>query len=150
MVRLLNEDGKESEKKSESATKIEKYLESKQIPELFNKLLTQVINEKPKDIRRYIIDQLNTLKYYQTNPTMKQPTYFTSEDFETMFDAYDLSGEGDVDYPCLIQALGVAGIANPEKFLKEDFPQIKTNSRVARPQFVQIMQILFDKKGFSY
>ena len=147
--RIKGKDEVPSAQQASNIEKYQKYLAEQKIPELFNRLLTQIIHDKPKNVRQHIIEQLTAINHYKKNPGAQQPSYFTSEDFETMFDSYEIGGEGNVDYPCLLQALTIAGVNNPEKALSEDFPQIKSTSYIAKPQFANIMMTEFSKRGFS-
>jgi Ca2+-binding EF-hand superfamily protein len=129
--------------------KIDSYLSEKKIPELFNRLLTKIIHDKPKDIKSHIIEQLTEIQYYQKNPSMIPASYFTSEDFENMFDIYDVAGEGRVTYHVLVQALTVAGVTDPVKALSQDFPELRPDSFIQRPKFTQVMIDEFVKRGYS-
>ncbi|CAG9333108.1 unnamed protein product [Blepharisma stoltei] len=130
--------------------KINTYLNEKGIPELFNKLLTQVIHDKPENVKSHILQQLTKLRYFREHPNMQEPRYFTNEEFETMFEAYDIAGENSLPYQCLVQALTISGIVNPEEALREDFPELTEELKVSRPKFVQVMMQEFIKRGFSY
>jgi Ca2+-binding EF-hand superfamily protein len=149
MVRLLKTGKFKPEVLSSDQTakveKYEHYLETHKIPELFNRLLTQLIHDRPADIKNHLIMQLSEIHY---NKGM-QSNYFTSEDFENMFDAYDIAGEGHVDYNCLVQALQIAGVKHPEGVLEANFPHIKSDSLVNRPQFAQILTSEFKNHGYS-
>ena len=81
---------------------------------------------------------------------MQEPKFFTNEEFESMFEVYDLANEGYVSYRVLLQALRVAGIVRPVESLEEDFPELNTESRVSRPKFVQVLMFEFSKNGYSY
>ena len=155
MVRLhkknkgKDEENVQSINQGNNIEKFQKYLAEKKIPELFNRLLTQIIHDKPKNVKQHIAEQLTSIKSQHGNANAHQNAYFTSEEFETMFDSYDIAGEGTVDYPCLLQALTIAGVKDPEQALKEDFPQIKSTSMIGRPQFSQVMVLEFGKRGYS-
>ena len=153
MVRLLKKlkgkDEELTEDQDENVQKYEDYLTSHKVPELFNKLLTNLINDRPEDIQKHLIDQLEKVLYYRKNPSMQEPGYLTSEDFELMFDAYDVVGEGTVDYNCLAQSLKVAGIRDPEEVLAKDYQQVRKNSHISKPQFTLILNQEFQKRGYS-
>ncbi|OMJ86274.1 hypothetical protein SteCoe_12260 [Stentor coeruleus] len=153
MVRLLKKaKGKNPIETQPSANIVEKYegyLRNHKIHELFNKLLTQILHDRPVNVRHHILEQLSNIKNQIKNPSAHVPAYLTSGDFETMFDAYDIAGEGSLDYYTLLQAMMVAGVKNPEIYLKQDFPQITEKSMIGKPQFTQIMNAEFTKYGFS-
>jgi Ca2+-binding EF-hand superfamily protein len=152
MVRLLKrlkgKDEELTEDQEDNVKKYEDYLTTHKIPELFNKLLTNVINDRPEDVKKHLIAQLEKILYLRKNPSMQESSYFTSEDFELMFDSYDIVGEGYVDYACLVQALQVAGVKNPEEILAKDFPQVRTSSHISKPQFALILNQGFQKAGY--
>lgn len=129
--------------------KIQDYLNNKQIPDLFNKLLTQVVHDKPDNVKIHILQQLTKLKYFRDHPNMQEPRYFTNEEFETMFEAYDLAGENSVTFDVMSHALCVAGVTSPIDVLREDFPELNSEIRISRPKFVQVMMQEFVKRGFS-
>ena len=76
--------------------------------------------------------------------------YFSSEEFETMFDSYDLAGVGQLPYPILLQALKAVGVSDPETAVQADFSDLGPESYVKKPKFVQILMEEFEKHGFSY
>lgn len=153
MVRLLKKaKGKNPIETQPSANIVEKYegyLRKNQIPELFNKLLTQILHDRPVNVRHHILEQLNNIQNQMKRNNAQDYAYFSSVDFDTMFDAYDIAGEGTLDYYTLLQAMTVAGVKNPEIHLKQDFPQITEKSMIGKPQFTQIMVAEFTKYGYS-
>lgn len=153
MVRLLKKlKGKDEEltDEQENSVKVyEDYLKQHGIPELFNRLLTQIVNDRPENVKGHLAEQLEKILYYKKNPSLQEPSFFTSEDFENMFDAYDIVGDGMVDYECLVQALKVAGVKDPEEALNKDFAQIRKNSHISKPQFTLILNTEFMKRGYS-
>ena len=153
MVRLLKKlkgkDEELTEDQENSVKTYEDYLKEHKIPELFNKLLTQIVNDRPGDVKKHLAEQLEKILYYRKNPSLQEPSYFTSEDFENMFDAYDIVGEGVVDFECLVQALRVAGIRDPEEALSKDFAQVRHNSHISKPQFTMILNAEFGKRGYA-
>lgn len=153
MVRLLKKlKGKDEEltDDQENSVKVyEDYLKEHGIPELFNKLLTQIVNDRPEDVKKHLAEQLEKILYYKKNPSLQEPSFFNSEDFENMFDAYDIVGDGMVDYECLVQALKVAGVKDAEEALNKDFAQVRKNSHISKPQFTLILNTEFAKRGYS-
>ena len=134
---------------SESIEKYQIYLKQKKVPELFNKLLTRIIHDKPKNVKQHIIEQLIELKKQEKDSNLIPAQYLNSEDFETMFDAYDIAGEGNVNYSVLVHALSVAGVADPQEAVAQDFPEVKPSSLIGRAQFSHIMVAEFNKRGYS-
>jgi len=153
MVRLLKAGKGKNEpslppQQEEEYTKIQNYLQEKQLPQLFNRLLTQLIHDRPPDVKQYLMQQLNQIKYYQNHPDMEQPVYFNAEEFELMFDNYEET-ESKVDFEELLHALTVAGVKNPQQALSEEFPELSPETPIPRATFVNVLQTLFPKKGYD-
>jgi Ca2+-binding EF-hand superfamily protein len=111
--------------------------------------VTHIITDRPDNIHEYLLSQLKKQLYYRTQKSLQEPSYFTNEDFEIMFETYDLIKQGYIRFDCLIQALGLVGVRNPIEAIREDFPEVSHDSRITRPKFVQVMMAEFTKWGFS-
>ena len=78
------------------------YMEKNRIPELFNEILTRILDERPPDAKQHIIEYLktahkaplddpNSRKLYQFQDQEGNiDTFLTQEDFESIFDSYDV------------------------------------------------------------
>ena len=79
-------------------------MEEHRLPELFNEILTRILDERPQDARYNIIEYLKTVKKVPSNDPYCQKvyqfqdqkgtsdSYLTQEDFESIFDSYDVLG----------------------------------------------------------
>lgn len=83
-------------------------------------MMTNVLNERPVDARAYILDSLKSL---QKNDFSKddslnkniykfQEQFLKQEDFEAIFDSYDVLGVQTVSIMYLEHALKMVGIEN--------------------------------------
>lgn len=111
--------------------------------------MTHIISDRPENISDYLLSQLKKQLYYRNQKTLQEPSYFTNEDFEIMFETYDLIKQGFIRFECLIQALSLIGIQNPIEAIRSDFAELSHESKVSRPKFVQVMMAEFTKLGFS-
>ena len=78
------------------------YMEENRIPELFNEILTRMLEEKPNNPKEYIIECLKQVQKTENNDPLCQKvynfvdqdnqidTYLTQDDFESIFDSYDI------------------------------------------------------------
>ena len=98
-----------------------KYMEGNRIPELFNEILTRIMDERPQDAKAHIIEYLKTVQKQRSEDPHCQKvyqfqdqdgnidTYLTQEDFEAIFDSYDVLNIQSVPLSYLAQALSVVG-----------------------------------------
>lgn len=132
----------------EDYASIESYLTEKQIPELFNRLLTSVIHSKPDNLKPFILSQLEEIKKLAAQG--QSGLYFSSEDFETIFDSYDIAQTGRLPYSVLVQALKAIGVEGPIEALQADFSELQLSSYISKPKFIQILTEEFRKRGYSF
>ena len=134
-----------------------KYMEEHRIPELFNELLTRVLYERPDDAKHRIAQMLrsvqkvenrdaNTQRVYQIMEAADQKQngelidqFLGPDDFESLFDSYDILGIQSVSLKYLAQAMQVVGIQEPEKILAERYPEICKDEYVNKVSFVYIL-----------
>mmetsp|Transcript_21820 Transcript_21820/g.39782 ORF Transcript_21820/g.39782 Transcript_21820/m.39782 type:complete len:172 (-) Transcript_21820:1387-1902(-) len=128
----------------------DQYIAKHSISELFNTLLTSLLLEFPDSPKAHILDQIKKMLYYREKSDMQQPKLFTNEEFELMFETYDLGQDGYVPYFALLQALEAIGVRSPVDVLAQDFPELNIESKVSRPKFVQVLMTEFSKRGYSY
>lgn len=103
-----------------SLQSIDQYFEKNKINELFNELMTNVLNERPPDARQYILDSLKTLQKadFQKDDSLNknlykfQEQFLKQEDFEAMFDSYDVLQVQTVPVMYLEHALKMVGLEN--------------------------------------
>ena len=144
------------------------YMEEHRIPELFNELLTRILYERPDDAKERIVQMLKTVHKVQNKDSNSQRVYQILEqpehkpngepidqflgpdDFESLFDSYDILGIQSVSLKYLAQAMQVVGIQEPEKILAERYPEICKDEYVNKVSFVYILQEEHNKLGFSF
>ena len=146
-----------------------KYMEDHRIQELFNELLCRVLEERPGDAKYRIVQLLKTVQKVKSNDKHCQRVYqildqpdakgaagipsdefLAPEDFESLFDSYDIFGIQSVPINYLCQAMKVAGITDPEKILTERYKEILKDEYVNKASFVFILQEEHHRLGFSY
>ena len=81
---------------------IMKYMEEHRLPELFNEILTRILDERPQKAKAHIIEYLKTVQKVRNDDPLCQKvyhfqdqegrvdSYLTQEDFESIFDSYDI------------------------------------------------------------
>jgi Ca2+-binding EF-hand superfamily protein len=104
----------------------------------------------PDNPKAHILDQLKRMLYYREKSDMQQPKLFTNEEFELMFETYDLGQDGYVPYFAMVQALEAVGVSSPVEVLTQDFAELNVESKISRPKFVQVLMTEFTKRGYSY
>ena len=105
--------------------KIMKYMEDHRLPELFNEILTRILIKQPDNAKQHIIEYLKLVrKVPSTDPHSQKVyqfmmdgdettnSYLNQEDFESVFDSYDVLGIQSVPISYLAQALTVVGVEN--------------------------------------
>lgn len=132
----------------EDYASIESYLSEKQIPELFNRLLTSIIHSKPDNVKSFVQSQLEEIK--KLSAQGQSGLYFSNEDFEAIFDSYDVAQIGRLPYSVLVQALKAVGVEYPVEALQVDFSELQLDSYISKPKFIQILTEEFAKRGYSF
>jgi len=75
-------------------------MDKHRVNELFNEILSNVLQERPEDARSYILQQLKALQKhdYSKEDSLNKNIYkmqeplLKLEDFEAIFDSYDVLG----------------------------------------------------------
>ncbi|EAS02284.2 tetratricopeptide repeat protein (macronuclear) [Tetrahymena thermophila SB210] len=117
-----------------SIVEAEKYLAENKIEEMFNELLAQVIQNRPKDVKKFLREQLELqIKLQGDN------YYITKQDIEAIFLNYDFFQENKVPYTMLVQALGLVGVEYSVKEFLERYPQYEAQKYIVKEQFIMIM-----------
>ena len=122
--KLAGEIGVSSEH-AQNMEKIMKYMEDHRLPELFNEILTRILIKQPDNAKQHIIEYLKLVrKVPSTDPHSQKVyqfmmdgdettnSYLNQEDFESVFDSYDVLGIQSVPISYLAQALTVVGVEN--------------------------------------
>ena len=77
-------------------------------------------------------------------------TYLVQEDFENIFDSYDILNIQTVPIAYLCQALQVVGVENAEKILLERYPELCKEEYVNKVSFVYVLQEEHNRLGYSF
>ncbi|KXZ50907.1 hypothetical protein GPECTOR_14g154 [Gonium pectorale] len=109
--------------------KVEAYLESNKIPQLFEAITAELLFYKPEDPRSYIVEYLENAKICGTSPLI------TESDLETMFGMFDITKRGVVSAEQATRALQV--ILGPSADLAD--VDVKPGDQLTRSAFVAAM-----------
>ena len=74
----------------------------------------------------------------------------TTDDFEAIFDSYDVLGIQTVPISYLSQALGAVGVENGRQILKERYPELEAEDYVNKVTFVYVLEEEHRRLGFSF
>ena len=148
--RLANEIGI-SEEHEEDMEDIQQYMDEHRIQELFNEILTRVLDERPQNAKYSICEYLKSVqKQPKTDPHSQRvyqfqdakgecETYLNQDDFESLFDSYDVLGIQSVPVKYLCQAMKVGGVEDPEKVLHERYQELMKDEYVNKVSFVFVL-----------
>ncbi|CDW77706.1 tpr domain containing protein [Stylonychia lemnae] len=92
---------------------IQKYIIENRIQELFNEILTNILHHRPQNAKQFIIQCLQNVKVVRPDDPhsnqiyeMKEP-FLLTEDFEAIFESYDVLGIQTVPIAYLIQGINI-------------------------------------------
>jgi hypothetical protein len=106
-----------SNEHSDNMENIMTYMEEHRLPELMNEILTRILEERPENAKAHIIGYLESVKKVKSNDPHCQKVYqiqdeknvadnyLVQEDFESVFDSYDVLSIQSVPLSYLCQAL---------------------------------------------
>ena len=77
-------------------------------------------------------------------------TYLTQEDFESIFDSYDVLNIQSVPLSYLAQALTVVGVENAQEVLMSRYPELCKEDYVNKVSFVFVLQEEHNRLGYSF
>ena len=138
------------------------YMEEHRIQELFNEILTRVLDERPQNAKYSICEYLKQVqKQPQTDPHSQRvyqfqdskgecETYLNQDDFESLFDSYDVLGIQSVPVKYLCQAMKVVGIEDPEQILQDRYKELMKDEYVNKVSFVFVLREEHNRLGYSY
>ena len=149
---------------------ITKYMEEHRVQELFNvrqyhspnfflqEILTNILNNRPPNAKLYIIQCLKNIQRQPHNDDPQSRSlyqfpegpFLTTEDFEALFDAYDVLGIQTVPIAYLAQALSSVGVENAETIIKDHYPELVQESYINKVTFVYVLEEEHRRLGFSY
>ena len=137
---------------------IDGYFEKHRINELFNELMTNILQERPEDARQYLLVSLKSLQKqdFSKDDALNKNIYKFSEpflkleDFEAIFDSYDVLNVQQVPVKYLEHALKMVGIENANAILKDRYSEILAEDRVNKVSFVFVLSEEHKRSGFTF
>ena len=142
----------------QSLQSIDQYFEKHRINELFNELMTNILQERPVDARQYLLDSLKSLQKqdFSKDDALNKNIYKFSEpflkieDFEAIFDSYEVLGVQTVPCKYLEHALKMVGIENAASILQERYTEIMAEETVNKVSFVFVLSEEHKRAGFTF
>ena len=112
------------------------YFEKHKINELFNEIMTTMLHKRPmEDPKQYVLETLKSIQVMsererkQDDPVNKNiyrfmKPFLTREDFEAMFDAYDVLDVRAVPLRFLEHAMEQVGVMSPKDVIKARYSEL--------------------------
>lgn len=73
----------------------------------------------------------------------------TQEDFEAMFNAYDMMNLHYIPVSYLIDGLKAIGVPNPDQLVQTKYKEVVEEGQVNKVTFLYVMEEEHKRKGFS-
>lgn len=112
---------------------------------------------RPPDAKLYIVQSLkNIQRVAQQDPhsnqlySLPEGPFLTTEDFESIFDSYDVLGIQTVPKAYLGQALQAVGVEAGDEIVKERYPELEGEDYINKVTFVYVLEEEHRRLGFSY
>ena len=120
--------------------------------------MTNILQERPVDARQYLLDSLKSLQKqdFSKEDSLNKNIYkfneqfLKLEDFEAIFDSYDVLNIQTVPIAYLIQAMEVVGIADSVEILKSRYPELYSEETINKVSFVFVLQEEHKRHGYSF
>ena len=120
--------------------------------------MTNVLQERPVDARSFILNSLKSIQkhdFSKEDPNNKnvykfQEPYLKEEDFEAIFDSYDVLGVQTVSSQYLEHALKMVGCDDAKSILNERYSEIMAEDTVNKVSFVFVLAEEHKRLGFSF
>ena len=77
-------------------------------------------------------------------------SFLTTEDFEAIFDSYDVLSIQTVPISYLGQALTAVGVEHGDQIIKERYPELEQEDYINKVTFVYVLEEEHRRMGFSY
>merc|ERR1711957_189016 len=115
---------------------IMQYFEKNKINELFNEIITTMLHKRPmEDPKQYVLETLKSIQVMSErerksdDPLNKNiyrfmKPFLTREDFEAMFDAYDVLDVRAVPLKFLEHAMEQVGVKCPQDVIKQRYAEL--------------------------
>ena len=118
--------------------------------------MTNVLNEKPEDPKAYILKLLQQIqkKGQSSDPHDKslydfQQQFLQEEDFEAIFDSYDVLGMQVVPKAYIYHALKIVGVEDAEAVVQERYAELLDEDTINKVSFVFVLETEHKRLGFQ-
>jgi len=125
----------------------EDYLKEYHINAVFNEVLANLIHEQPEDINQFVLNYFKDLNDKFPDIRKFKSRFLSKEDFSVMFDNYDILEINSVPYDYLVQAMEVAGIADPASVLTAY--NLQSGDSVEKSTWMEVFKNEFPERGMS-
>ena len=127
-------------------------------------MMTNMLHQKPmEDPKQYILQTLKSIQKadHQSkaagvdyDPLDKNiykfmKPFMTQEDFEAMFDAYDVLDVGRVPMTFMEHAMEQVGVIEAKQTLAERYPELLQEETVNKVSFVFVLESEHKRQGYS-
>ena len=118
-------------------------------------MLTFIMNSKPDDVKGAIEVMLHEVKRVApADPHSRQiyafqESFLKTEDFEAIFDSYDILGINTVPKSYLIQALKVCGVNGAEQIIQDRYQELVKEDSINKVTFVYVLEEEHKRLGYS-
>ena len=136
------------------------YFEKHKINELFNEMMTTMLHKRPmEDPKQYVLATLKSIQVMSNaerkadDPLNKniyrfEKPFLNREDFEAMFDAYDVLDVRAVPLKFLEHAMEQVGVANPPEVIKQRYSELYQEDTVNKVSFVFVLENEHKRLGY--
>jgi hypothetical protein len=133
--------------------KISGYVEKHRIQELFNEILVNILTERPKNVQEFIGEQLKSVVKQDVGDGQsiwKFPKQLLgAEDFEAIFQTYDVLKLNHVPIDYLIDALTACGVPEAQTLVETKYKDNYEEGHVNKVTFLYILEEEHRRYGFS-
>ena len=118
--------------------------------------MTNILNEKPADPKAAILKMLQSIQRKQFNKTdphnnslyQFQSQFLATEDFEAIFDSYDVLQIQQIPVAYLSHALKIVGVDQADDIIKSRYASMLEDDTINKVSFVFILEQEHRRSGF--
>ena len=118
--------------------------------------MTNILNEKPADPKAAILKMLQSIQRKQFNKQdphnnslyQFQSQFLTTEDFEAIFDSYDVLQIQQIPVSYMYHALKIVGVEQAELIIAERYRNMLEDDTINKVSFVFILEQEHRRNGF--
>ncbi len=133
--------------------KIVGYVQKHHIQELFNEILVNILTERPKNVKEFIAEQLKTVSKFDLGKGESiwkfSSQLLNSDDFEAIFQTYDVMNLHHVPIAYLIDALTACGVPDAEELVATKYKDNQEEGHVNKVTFLYILEEEHKRHGFA-